>query len=152
MMTDMDIQYRAIPVVRKIGDEKFSVRCFNLDLNLLDFWKWSCSDLTGNTARGILAEYLVAKALGIDDDIRFDWQEFDLEIKDKLKIEVKSSAYLQSWKQKEESRISFGIQKSRKWDTETGELVGEPRRHANIYVFCILACKSPNSINPMNLD
>ncbi|WP_020133809.1 hypothetical protein [Streptomyces sp. 351MFTsu5.1] len=35
-----------------------------------DFWSWACSDLANNTMRGVLAEYLVATALGAAIGIR----------------------------------------------------------------------------------
>lgn len=35
-----------------------------------DFWQWGFSDLLQNTTRGILAEYIVAFLLGVDDHPR----------------------------------------------------------------------------------
>ena len=32
-----------------------------------EFWEWAYDDLLANTTRGVLAEYIVAKALGIRD-------------------------------------------------------------------------------------
>ena len=34
---------------------------------MLDFWRWAFSDLRDNTQRGVLAEFLVALALGHRD-------------------------------------------------------------------------------------
>ena len=45
-----------------------------------------------------LAEYIVAKALGIRDTKRVEWDPYDLEIDD-VKVEVKSAAYVQTWEQ-----------------------------------------------------
>jgi hypothetical protein len=33
-----------------------------LDFDVLSFWQWSWSDLVSNATRGVLAEYLVARA------------------------------------------------------------------------------------------
>ena len=63
-----------------------------------DFWQWAYSDLISNTDRGILAEYIVAIALGIDDTVRVPWGPYDLVTPAGTKIEVKSGSYIQSWK------------------------------------------------------
>ena len=47
--------------------------------DLLDLWRWSTSDLVTNTTLGVLAEYIVARALGIGTDgVRQAWRTFDL--------------------------------------------------------------------------
>ncbi len=62
------------------------------------------SDLLSNRNRSIFAEFLVGAALGVLDKPRVEWDAFDLIYQGK-KIEVKSSAYLQSWQQNSPSRI-----------------------------------------------
>ena len=37
---------------------------------MLDYWQWAFSDLVGNTDRGVLAEYLVAMAVGSEKPVR----------------------------------------------------------------------------------
>ena len=49
-------------VVLKTGDEKLTSGEKELDFSLLDFWRWSVSDILSNATRGILAEFIVAKA------------------------------------------------------------------------------------------
>jgi hypothetical protein len=46
------------PVVPLNGSERFT----GLDATVADFWRWAFSDLRNNTTRGILAEFLVARA------------------------------------------------------------------------------------------
>jgi hypothetical protein len=36
------------------------------NLKLLDFWQWSQPDLLSNTARGVMAEFIVAAALELN--------------------------------------------------------------------------------------
>lgn len=147
----MDRDYPAIDITRRTGDEPFILDQKPNGLNLLEFWKWSGSDLTGNTARGILAEYIVATSLGIDAGVRIEWAPMDL-IYRGIGIEVKSSSYIQTWYQKKASAISFGIQRTRKWDAMTNSMVGELRRQADIYVFCVLAHLGPSPLNPLDLN
>lgn len=64
---------------------------------LADFWSWACSDLANNTMRGLLAEYLVATALGAAAGTRTEWDTVDIRTSDGWRVEVKSTAYLQSW-------------------------------------------------------
>ena len=96
----------------KIGQEHFRAGGEPLGFQLLDFWRWSASDLVGNTARGILAEYLVAQALGSTQPTRNEWLPFDVLSAGGVRVQVKSAAYLQSWYQPKPSRIAFSIQAS----------------------------------------
>lgn len=141
-----------IPIVRKTGDEVFCRNGQMVGIKLLDFWQWAASDLIGNAERGILAEYIVATALGIADGIREGWRAYDLETPSGIKIEVKSAAYIQSWYQKTFSNICFSIRPSTSWDSRTNEWGAERKRQADIYVFCILHHKSQDTFDPLNLD
>ena len=142
-----------LDVVKKKGSERFHARGSCLDFNVLDYWRWSASDLVGNTARGILAEYIVARALGIptDEEVRDAWAPFDLETPGGIKIEVKSAAYVQSWAQSRLSRISFGTPKTQAWDPESGHLIAESKRHADLYVFALFAQREM-PVDPIDLD
>ncbi len=142
-----------LKVVKKDGSERFRAHGSDLDFNVLDYWRWSASDLVGNTARGILAEYIVARALEIpmDKEIRDGWAPFDLEMPDGIKIEVKSAAYVQSWVQERLSRISFRTPKTQAWDPESGQLDPEPKHHADLYVFALFAQREA-PIDPLDLD
>lgn len=52
-----------------------------------------------NAERGALAEYLVACALEVNDNVRVNWDKYDLLSPEGIAVEVKSSGYLQSWDQ-----------------------------------------------------
>ncbi len=77
-------------------------------LDKQEFLAWAYDDLLTNTTRGVLAEYIVAKALGICDTKRVEWDKYDLVIGD-IGVEVKSAAYVQTWKQTRLSEIAFNI-------------------------------------------
>jgi hypothetical protein len=79
----------------------------NSKRTLLDFWWWAYSDLIDNTERGSIAEYLVAMACNLDNSVRISWDSYDLTMQGGIKIEVKSSAFLQSWKQKKTINSCF---------------------------------------------
>ena len=82
------------------ANEPFRGERVGNSLRLLDYWRWSGSVLLDNTARGILAEFLIAAALGLHDkEPRREWDECDIRMESGTSIEVKSSAYVQSWKQ-----------------------------------------------------
>ncbi len=127
--------------MKKTGSEPFHKNGKSLDLSLLEYWQWFASDLISNTMRGILAEFIVASALGLTDNSRKEWDACDLITKDGIKIEVKSAAYLQSWTQKILSNISFNIKPTHAWNGETGEYSKDKKRSADIYVFCELKHK-----------
>ena len=66
-------------MTQKTGNEHFVLDGMPAGYLLNDFWRWQSSDLLNNTLRGVLAEFIVAKALGIDTNgPRVDWEPFDL--------------------------------------------------------------------------
>jgi len=101
--------------------------------------------------RGILAEYIVASAIGVLKKPREEWDAYDLVSPKGLKIEIKSSSYLQSWEQSKFSKILFGIQPTLVWE-DMNKRSKQPQRQADVYVFCVLAHKDKNTVNPLNLD
>lgn len=137
---------------RKTGIERFKDGPEELTADVLSFWQWSASDLISNTMRGVLAEYIVAMALGIDQGVRREWDAYDLLFEGKTKIEVKSAAYVQSWHQEKPSTIQFGVARKRAWDAETNVVAAEPCRSADVYVFALLAHTDRATINPLDLD
>ena len=147
-MTDLP----AIKVSRKNGNESFHDNEKTIPFNLHSFWQWSSSDLVGNTLRGMLAEYIIASAVGSEKGTRTEWDAFDIETPDKIKIEVKSSAYIQSWSQSKLSAISFGIQPTKGWDAKTNTYSSQRVRQSDIYVFCVHAHKDKSTIDPLNID
>ena len=94
---------------RKTGKEPIMGPNGNSIGKLLDFWQWAHSDLVANTERGAIAEYLVACALGVQNNTRISWDKYDLLSPEGISIEVKASGYLQTWEQKQLSSITFGI-------------------------------------------
>ncbi len=68
------------------------------DATVVDFWRFALSNLRMNNARGYLAEFLVAKAVG-STGLRIEWDPYDVLAPDGTTIEVKTSAYLQAWDQ-----------------------------------------------------
>jgi hypothetical protein len=140
-------------VSRKTGAEPFRVGGRPVGATVADFWGWSRSDLLDNTERGVLAEFIVATVLGIAvDGVREGWAAWDLTTPGGVRVEVKSAAYLQSWAQKELSRISFGTPRTLAWDADGGGFADVARRHAQVYVFALLAHTDKATVNPLDLD
>lgn len=87
-----------IKLALKDGDEPFTQAGESKGFDLLEFWRWSTSDLVDNATRGVLAEYIVAKALKIETlRPRQSWAPWDLTWNAPgaamIKLEVKSAAY-----------------------------------------------------------
>tara|TARA_R110000765_G_scaffold335086_2_gene425433 strand:- start:326 stop:901 length:576 start_codon:yes stop_codon:yes gene_type:complete len=141
----------AIIAQPKSGEEKFRFNEGNIDFKLNEFWKWNQSNLLENRTRGILAEFIVKQALNIDNNIRVEWDSYDLITKEGIKIEVKSAAYIQSWIQKKYSDISFGIAPA-KMDPIHPLYDGTSKRWSDLYIFCVLENKDQETINPLNLN
>ena len=102
------MKYPRISPKRLSGIEEFSNTGRDVVVNVSQYWAWSHSNLSANIERGILAEFLVASALGVDGDpnLRDPWGDSDIIVGD-MRVEVKASAYIQDWNQKDFSRIVF---------------------------------------------
>ena len=145
------IRYPAIEPKQHIGNEQFmDAEGYPLS-SLLEFWRWAYSDLIGNTGRGMIAEYLVACALGISKEPRISWGSYDLKSREGIRIEVKTSGYIQTWGQEELSKISFGIQKTHGLDNETNKSDSELKRQADVYIFCVHKHTDQDTINPLDV-
>ena len=146
-------ELKRLTITRKEGRESFHTNGRQLNFDLLSFWQWSASDLVSNATRGIIAEYIVARALGLaEKGVRDEWAAFDLETLSGVKVEVKSAAYIQSWHQKRLSSITFITPKTRAWDADTNVQSREVRRQADVYVFALLALTDKATVDPLNLD
>ncbi len=101
-----------------------------------EFWSWAYSDLRSNTVRPLFAEFLVGRCLGVVNEPRKEWDHVDFVYAGK-KIEVKSSAYIQTWAQAAASVITFDIApKAKPWVAGTNTY-GPPGRSADCYVLCV---------------
>ena len=121
-------------------------------LNKQEFQAWACGDLLANTTRGLLAEYIVATAVGALKTKRVEWDKYDLTIGDGIGVEVKSAAYVQSWEQTGPSVISFDIGPKTGWDADTNTYAAGPGRTAAVYVFCLLEGEHREHIDPLDVE
>src|SRR5688572_16958600 len=69
------------------------------DLTVKDFWRWSFGDLSDDDLKGYFAEWMVANILQLSNmRRRVPWANSDLISSGGARIEVKSTAFWQSWK------------------------------------------------------
>ena len=146
-MTD-PLQWLVPPsAVALIGTEEI----VGLDATVSDFWQFAMGDLRMNNARGYLAEFIVGRALGLNHAQRVEWDAYDILFGD-ITIEVKSSAYLQSWDQRKPSVIEFTRLKSTRWDPRGGEDPAGPGYNAMVYVFCVQTAQDHDTYDQLALD
>lgn len=143
---------KAIPISRKTGEEPILALSTPTGLDLLSFWQWSSSNLASNALRGVLAEYIVASALGCNLGVRTEWDAYDLKTASGIRIEVKSAAYLQSWSQRKLSNIQFSVRPAHGWDAASDSRSAVKSRPSHVYVFCVLAHQEKSTLDPLNLD
>ena len=147
---------------QRTGDEHISFDGMPIGHLLGDYWAWNSSDLLINTERGSFSEFIVSAALDLDlSGTRVDWGPYDIpfpfrwscggEIRDTVRIEVKSAAYLQSWEQDKPSNIVFSIRPARAWDPKLG-YYGETKRQSDLYVFCLYTQTDRDRADPLVLD
>lgn len=129
------------------GPERFD----GVPATVADFWRFALSDLRTNNARGYLAEFLVAKALGLGGVTRTEWDAYDLVLGD-IRIEVKSSAYLQAWKQRTLSTIRFSGLRATRHHPDHGYNPAGKQLNAHVYVFCVQTAQQHEQYRPLDLS
>lgn len=131
------------------GDERLS-----FGPTVLEFWRWALGDLRMNTARGYLAEFLVASAVGSDAPIRVEWAAHDIDSEDGARLEVKASGYLQSWTQAKPSAPSFSfrsVRATKVWDPALGAYRDvDPASRVDAWVFALQTCRDPEAYDPLD--
>ena len=135
----------SVKTSKKTWNEQFLFNSTKLDFTLIDFWSWNTSDLLNNAMRWKLAEYIIARALKIDGWYRIEWDEYDL-VYNKLKIEIKSWAYIQSWEQDKYSNIILTIKPTKDYNWL------DFNRKSDIYIFAILSHKYAKTVDPLELE
>jgi hypothetical protein len=114
-----------------------------------DFWSWTLSDLRTNTVRPMLAEFLVAQALGAATRPRIEWDAYDVVTPDGVRVEVKSSAYVQAWAQARPSSIRFAGLNGRTWDSRVG-YAQSATYNADVYVFALVTARNHATYDPLD--
>lgn len=133
------------------GSEHF--RCLEklLNLTLLDFWRWSESDLLNSLTRTRLAQFIVASALGARaEGPRDERASLNLVTPDGIKVRVKSGAFLKSFHQRSLSKIAFNLE-VRPSHSEDGSpaLAVHPTQ---VYVFALLDYVKRGTVDPLDLS
>lgn len=120
--------------------------------NVLDFWKWAYSNVLDNAERGIFAEYLVSIAVNSCAKARENWAKYDVISEEGITIEVKTSAFIQTWGQEKLSSIRFGIAETQGYDKNTNSYEKIKKRQAQVYVFCLQNATNQESINVLDMS
>ena len=142
---------RYLPTPFKALDPEDRFHGTDRSVTVSEFWRWGFSDLRDNALRGILAEYLVAKALGISLGVRQSWDPYDLTMEDGTSIEVKSSGYLQSWAQVNHSKIVFGGLKARNWSSDSG-YTADMEYRADVFIFGVQTVAEHEDYDRLDVD
>lgn len=136
------------------GGDPFHQDGESKEFSLYDYWRWMGSDLVMNVQRGVLAEYIVAKALEADTLKwpRSPWESNDVNLYEKdWPIEVKSSAHVQAWHRKNQkpTQVSFNID-TKKYGA--GDYKYGRSFYVGAFVFCVLGEPSVPLVYPDPLD
>ncbi len=141
-----------------LKSEEFTLCGEKLGFNLVDFWRFRYSNIYD--IQGAIAEFIVAKALGLDTASNIEyWTLWDINYRG-MRIEVKETSYYHPWNKdgKVSPARSFGITKANSRYAESA--TGKPEdgkenvfeRQNDIYVFCLNTGNTKEESNPLNLD
>jgi len=134
------------------GDEPFELDGERLDFDLTDFWRFHYSNIYD--IQGRIAEFIVAKALGIHASQNDQyWTLWDLTYRD-VRIEVKETSYYHSYNKegKFSKQRSFGIAKAHgSYDPEISGNTDFCRQN-DVYVFCLNTGYTKEDSYPLSLN
>jgi len=123
---------------------------------VLDFWRWAMGDLQMNTARGLLVEWLIARALGDPSPFRVEWGPYAVKAADGTKVEIKATGLLQGWAMKRQStpRWSFGaVAADTVWTEELEEYVPvDPQTRVHVWVFALHTATEQERYDPLDVE
>ena len=136
------------------GQEQFRTGGAAAGFDVLAFWRWALSGLSCNTTRGVVAEFIVARAVGGATGVRDPWAAYDVTAADgTTRIEVKARAYLQCWPSDPKSPKTFEFSATKPWSCELGRYTSAtPEHNADVYVAALLATRDRAKVNPLDLD
>lgn len=122
--------------------------------SVLDFWRYAYSQLEGLS--DTLAEFLVARALGIEkaENVNY-WTAYDMAYRNK-RIEVKSTRYVHPWNTRISKIRTFSIEPTNSdyWGSSKIGINNGKRlsRQSEIYVFCLNSNMDIENNNPLKVD
>ena len=122
--------------------------------SVLDFWQYAYSQLEG--LADTLAEFFVAKALGIEkaENVNY-WTAYDMAYRNK-RIEVKATRYVHPWNTHISKVRTFSIEPTNSdyWgSSEIGINNGRKlSRQSEVYVFCLNNNMDIENSNPLKVD
>ncbi len=125
------------------GNEHFTLDGEKINITTNDFWKWAYSDLSSDTNRSILAEYIVSLSLGrtsVFKRTEFTHRPYDVITKDGFRIEIKSTAYINSKCNERPDCVLFSIARNK-----------ELYNSSDAFVFCVYKGMSDKE-TPLNID
>lgn len=134
------------------GKEKFEFDGAETGFDLTDFWRFQYSNIY--SLHGEIAEFVVARALGIEEAQNSAyWTLWDITYRN-TRIEVKATAYYHLWNEngKVSNQRTFGITKAN--GSYDPNICGNEElcRQNDIYVFCLNTGTTKDASDPLNLN
>jgi hypothetical protein len=121
------------------------------DTKIKDFWQWTYSDILINKNREDFGLFLVAHALELTKMPRIDWGLVELRYR-KKKIAVRTSGYIQGWRQKVPKRILFDISPKTGLDAKRDDSLTFRNREAEVYIFCVHTAREVAKADMLDLN
>lgn len=133
------------------GKEIFMFDGHEVGFNLLDFWSFEYSNVYD--LQDEIAEFIVAKALGINlPHNKERWTLYDILYRD-TRIEIKETSYYHPWNENGNisNRRTFGIGKAHSL-YEFPDETDKYERQNDLYIFCVVNGENRDTSNPLMLN
>lgn len=129
------------------GNETFLTGNKSIHLTIGDFWRWAYSDPFCCNNLSVLAEYIIASALGINGTrSAAPIKRYNFLTNTGLRVNVRTAAYVESRYADHPDCISFCISPLGIPDGN-----GKTKQTSDVYVFSIYKAMNKNE-SPLNLD
>jgi hypothetical protein len=132
------------------GSEHFRSGGTWLDLTLLDFWRWSESDLLAAPTRARLVEFVVAALLGVRTPKPRSDRSPDLLTADGTAVRVKSASAVTVEGRRDPGKVHFSPLPWRAPRRGPSVPATVPRSRAHVFV--VIGNAEPADVNPLDLD
>lgn len=138
-------------VAAKDGSEPLHEDGRQLGRTVLDFWRWSASDLGSAGTGRVLGQFLVGTALGADlDSVRDHGLRFQLVTSEGIRVEVTSTIVVGPGPWRGPSEIGFGLPLAVLLEAASDAVDTTDPSRVKVCVFALLSHGDRATLDPLN--
>ena len=137
------------------GSEMFTLNGTPRGFDVHSFWRFQFSNLSD--MQGEVGEFVVSMALNNTlPDNKCGWTQYDIDYNG-WRIEVKTTAYYQPWRERSEKYKDKAVSEQRTWSIRKAhekefDMTSKLVRNNDVYVFVLITGENAVEANPLQLE